>query len=134
MRLNSQYKVRTFFDDETRFRGKLKFKESLEINGFFEGSIESEGMLQIYSGAEVIADVKVGVLIVSGTIRGDVTVGEYLEFLEGGRIIGNIKCPNIVMAEGSVFQGRLQMLADSADPDIFKMPLERFRKTITRVS
>ena len=131
---NPAYKARTVLGGETKFNGILKFSDSLKIDGRFEGAIESAGFLMVETGAEVIADIRVGMLVVAGVIRGDVTADRRLELLPGGQIIGNIRCPNLVMAEGTGLQGRCEMLADPAGTDIFAVPLERLKKSIVRVS
>jgi cytoskeletal protein CcmA (bactofilin family) len=127
------YKVRTVLGGETKFNGILKYTDSLKIDGRFEGAIESTGFLMVESGAEVTADIKVGTLVVAGVIRGDVVAERRLELLPEGRIVGNIRCPNLIMAEGTGLQGRCEMLEDPSGTDIFEMPLDRLKKTIARV-
>ncbi len=131
---SSANKVRTVLGDETRFNGILRFKDSLKIDGHFEGAIESPGFLMVETGAEVVADISVGILVVGGIIHGNVTAAERLELLPGGRIIGNIRCPNLIMAESTGFQGRCEMLADPAGVDIFSVSLDRLKKTLARVN
>lgn len=129
---NPVYKARTVLGEETRFNGVLKFQDSLKIDGRFEGAIESPGFLMVETGAEIVADISVGTLVVGGIIHGDVTAVERLELLSGGQIIGNIKCPNLIMAEGTGFRGRCEMISDPGGVDIFSMPLDRLKKTISR--
>lgn len=128
------YKSRTVLGGETKFNGILKFDDSLKIDGRFEGAIESPGFLMVETGAEVVANINVGNLVVGGIVRGDVTVTERIELLPGGQIIGDIRCPNLIMAEGTGFRGRCEMLLNPTGIDIFSMPLDRLKKTIPRVS
>ncbi|MDF1567590.1 MAG: polymer-forming cytoskeletal protein [Spirochaetaceae bacterium] len=130
---NPVYRARTVLGGETKFSGILKFQDSLKIDGRFEGAIESPGFLIIENGAEVVADIHVGSLIVGGVIKGDVIATERLELLPGGSISGNIRCPSLVMAEGTGIQGRCEMLADPGGVDIFSMPLDRLKKSLPRV-
>jgi cytoskeletal protein CcmA (bactofilin family) len=37
----------TVLGNETSFKGTMKFKDSLKIDGFFEGNIESSGSLYV---------------------------------------------------------------------------------------
>lgn len=127
------YKVRTVLGGETKFVGTLRFKELLKINGRFEGVIDSTGFLIISADAVVVADIRVGTLMVSGTVKGDVNAQERLEVLPGGKIIGNVRSPNLVMAEGTGIQGRCDMLADPAGIDIFAMPPDRLKKSAGRI-
>lgn len=130
---STSYRVKTVLGGETVFSGTLKFNESLKINGRFEGVIESGGFLVVETGAEVIANVKVDVLVVGGKIRGDVYASSKLELLPGGHIEGNVYSPNLVMAEGAGVLGRCEMLAEPSNIDIFSMPLDRLKKTVARV-
>jgi len=120
----------TVLGEETNFNGTLKFQNSLEINGRFRGSIESSGFLLVETGAEVVATINVGTLVVRGLVRGDVIAGERMEILTGGEVIGNIKCTNLIMADGSGYLGRCEMLADSTEVDVFSMSREILKKTI----
>jgi len=119
--------------EETKFKGVLKFEDSLKIDGYFEGAIESPGFLMVESGSEVVADINVGVLVVGGLIRGDVSASERLEVLPGGSIVGNIRCSNLIMAENTGFQGDCEMLSDPSGMDIFSVPLDRLKKNLQRV-
>jgi len=132
-RIDNSFKPRTILGGETKFKGILKFEDSLKIDGRFEGAIESPGFLMVESGSEVIADINVGVLVVGGLIRGDVSASERLEVLPGGSIVGNIRCTNLIMAENTDFQGDCEMLYDPSGIDIFSVPLDRLKKNIKRV-
>jgi len=123
----------TVLGEETVFKGTLRFQDSLEINGSFKGTIESRGFLLVEAGAEIVANINVGTLVVRGLVRGDVIARERLEILGGGEIIGNIKCVNLVMIEGSGYRGRCEMLADPVGVDVFSMSQEILKRTISRV-
>ncbi|HQP50036.1 MAG TPA: polymer-forming cytoskeletal protein, partial [Spirochaetota bacterium] len=62
--------VATVFSKDTEFYGDLTFKKSLQINGYMEGEITSEGFLVIGEGATVKANIKAKVVIISGTVHG----------------------------------------------------------------
>jgi len=120
----------TVLGEETNFNGTLRFQDALEIGGKFNGIIESPGFLLVEAGAEVIATINVGTLVVRGLIKGDVVAGERLEILAGGEIIGNIKCSNLIMTGGSGYRGRCEMLGNSLGIDVFSMSQEMLKKTI----
>lgn len=124
---------RTVFGRETKFTGTLRFDESLKIDGRFEGAIKTSGFLMVEADAVVIADIEAGTLVVGGIIQGNVQVKKRLEILSGGRIIGNIRCPNLVAADGTSIQGWCEMLEESTGIDVFSMPSERLKKTLVSV-
>jgi cytoskeletal protein CcmA (bactofilin family) len=65
-------KISTTLGRETNFHGILKFRESLKIDGKFEGEIESPGFLYVENGAVVKANIKVGSIVIGGVVRGNV--------------------------------------------------------------
>ncbi|KGM43259.1 hypothetical protein S1OALGB6SA_1080 [Olavius algarvensis spirochete endosymbiont] len=123
----------TVLGEETDFNGVLRFQHSLEIDGKFKGTIESTGFLLVEEGAEIVANINVGTLVVRGLIKGDVIAGERLEILDGGEIIGDIRCTNLVMLGGSSYRGRCEMLANPIGIDVFSMSKEMLKRTISRV-
>ncbi len=127
------YKFKTVLGHETKFAGKLCYNDSLKIDGRFNGSIETPGFLMVESSAVVVANIKSGTLVVRGSIQGDVHVEKRLELLRGGKIIGNVRCPCLIMEDDTCIQGQCEMLADSFEIDIFSMPLDRLKKTVARV-
>lgn len=126
-------KVRTTLGREVRCSGNLRFKESLKIEGYFTGTIESLGFLMVEADAVVKANVRIGTLIVGGTVEGNVHAEKRLEILAGGKIIGDIRCPNLVVADGTELQGKCEMLADPAEIENLSMPLEQLKKVLKRV-
>lgn len=127
------HKVRTLFDEKTRFKGKLRYKHSLQINGSFDGSIDSPGLLFVESGALVRANIRVGTLIVSGRIEGNVHADESLEVRHNGSIKGNIATPSLVIHDDTEIQGNVKMLKDYSDVDIFSGSLEQLKNSVTGV-
>lgn len=117
--------VNTTFGKGTSFNGNLKFSSSLKINGKYEGRIESEGFLYVEKGAEVNADIKIGTIIIGGTVRGNILATEQVEMLEGSCVIGNVKTGKLRMAEKVVFEGKVEMLKDPSGINILSaLPLQ----------
>jgi len=101
--------VATILGPETYIDGSLRFKKSLKILGEFKGTIETEGLLIIGEEARVEANVKVGALILGGGLTGDVYAAERIEMLSTGRLIGNIKTPELRVETGVIFEGQCEM-------------------------
>ncbi len=103
-------KIKTVLGKGTYFDGDLNFNDSLKINGTFEGSINSTGLLVIGEDAVIKANVSAKSIIVIGTIEGDVYATEKVEMLPSGRIYGNIKAKKIKISDGVIFNGRCEMI------------------------
>ena len=121
-------KITTTLGKETSFNGVLHFKESLKIDGTFEGEIESPGFLYIENGATVKANIKVGSVVVGGVVRGNIEASERLEMLTTGKVFGNIRTAKLNIADGVVFEGKCEMIKNPEKLDIFSAPVANIKK------
>ncbi len=109
----------TTLGSQTVFNGTIRFDDSLRILGHCEGHIESKGSLAVEKGAEVVASIKVGSLVVGGTIKGDIEAVRQVELLPSGKVYGNIRTSQLKMADGVVFEGKVEMLKNADGVDVF---------------
>ncbi len=125
--------IRTTLGRETNFKGTMRFKDSLKIEGKFEGEIVSEGFLYIEEGAEVKANITVGSLVIGGIVRGNIIAYNKLEMLSTGQVYGNVKTRVLKIADGVVFDGKCEMIKDAENFDIFSAPVEDLKQTAKSV-
>jgi len=137
MAKNNEHKVHekivTTLGKETVFNGILRFRESLKIDGHFEGEIESPGFLYIENGAMVKANIKVGAVVIGGVVRGNIEASERLEMLSTGKVFGNIRTAKLNIADGVVFEGKCEMIKGPESVDIFSAPVEQIKKATQSV-
>ena len=101
--------ISTVFSKDTEFYGDLTFKKSLQINGYFEGEIISDGYLVIGEGAEVKANIRAKTVIINGTVHGNIEAVDKLEIQTIGKLYGNIRTSKLKIADGVVF-GKCEMI------------------------
>lgn len=101
--------VTTVLESDAEFEGKLTFEGVVQINGKFRGEIFSNGLLIVGEGGEVDANIDVGGVIISGTVRGTVLAKQKIEMLPPARVFGDINSPALVVSEGAVYEGRCSM-------------------------
>lgn len=123
-------RVRTRLGKDTRLKGTLRFTESVEVSGSFEGKIDAEGFLLIVDGADVRADIRARDIIVGGTVHGNIEASHRLDVLATGRIFGNIRTAQFRVADGVIFEGTCEMIRDADALDVFAAPLERVREAL----
>ena len=123
-------KVRTTLGRETSFRGTMRFSDSLKIDGKYEGEIVSSGFLYVEKGAMIKADIRVGSVVIGGTVRGNIEAAEKLEMLSTGQVYGNIKTSKLKIADGVVFEGKCEMLRNPERIDIFSAQVDQMKKTV----
>jgi len=129
----SAEKISTTLGKETDFHGILKFRESLKLDGKFEGEIESPGFLYVENGAVVKANVKVGSIVIGGVVRGNVEASERLEMLATGQVYGNIRTAKLNIADGVVFEGKCEMIKGPENVSVFSAPVGELKKTLQSV-
>lgn len=95
----------------TRVEGDLVFRGGLRVDGEVRGNIScengQEGTLVISEKASVEGSIRVGHLVVNGTVIGPIYAGETLELLPSARVTGDVEYHQIEMQQGAVIQGRL---------------------------
>ncbi len=58
-------------------------------------------------------------MIIEGQMKGDVESSERIEIRASGRIIGNLNCHKLALAEGCFFQGAIKMPGEDNRPLTF---------------
>ncbi len=102
--------VSGFIGGSTVVSGDAEFKGMLRIDGHFTGRVRSEkGTLIVSAGGVVDANVEVATARVNGTINGDISASERIEFGRSARVRGNIQTPALVIEEGAIFEGGCRM-------------------------
>lgn len=91
--------------------GTLAFRDAvnLQINGRFEGTLETKGNLSIGEHAQVKATINGEAIAISGTVTGNVTATSRLELLSTARLTGKVITPRLVMQDGAILHGSVEM-------------------------
>ncbi|NIO48444.1 MAG: hypothetical protein GTN73_03245 [Candidatus Aminicenantes bacterium] len=103
----------------TEFKGTLSGSDSLLIAGRFKGEIKSESLVRIDREGKIEGTINSPYVIVEGEINGDIMSAEHVELRAGARVLGNINTEKIVMAEGCILQGEVQMPKEEDKPFVF---------------
>ena len=113
-------------DVDASMQGTLSFKDpvNLRINGKFEGSLDTKGVLTIGSAANVTADIAGDSIIVEGKVRGKITAKVSLELMPSSVIDGEIYPTRLIVSEGAILNGKCQMLGDILNTDELARYLE----------
>ena len=91
------------------FKGDLSAEEDLLIQGRVEGSITHTQRLTVGPQGTVKANIRAHLIIVEGTVDGDLTADKSVFVKEGAKVIGNIFAPTVSILEGASFSGRIDM-------------------------
>ena len=94
-------KITGFFDKNTEIEGTLKFSGSFQIDGQFKGKIESDDILVIGENGRVESEVRVGIIIVNGEVKGEIFAKERVEIKPRGKAVGTITTPSLIVRDGA---------------------------------
>lgn len=108
-------KITGFFDKNTIIEGTLKFSGSFQIDGQFNGKIDSDAILVIGENGRVESDIKIGVIIINGEVKGNIHARERVEINHKGRVIGSITTPILTVQEGANLEAQCHT-TDLGDP------------------
>lgn len=98
-----------FIDSGCKINGTIEFQDTLRVEGKVKGRIESKNDLIVGDKGEVEGEVEVGVLYVSGIVRGKVKAFKKIVVHKGGKLLSDIETPTFVMEEGGIFEGSCNM-------------------------
>ena len=108
----------------TSCSGDLVFEHSLYIDGVFKGSIRSPGQLSVNESADIEADIDVAVLLVYGRVVGKIRASDRVEIHGGGKVVGDIRAPNLITKPGAVFRGNC-FIGEEDEPEVRPFKTER---------
>lgn len=89
--------------------GEISGDEDLTVRGSVKGRISITAALTVEGSGTVEADIESRNVEVSGSVTGNITASERMELKSEGRMIGDVKAPRILIADGAVFKGNVDM-------------------------
>ena len=91
------------------FKGDLTAEEDLLIQGRVEGSITHTQRLTVGAQGTVKANIRAQLIIVEGTVDGDLHAEKSVFVKESAKVCGNIFAPTVSIIEGANFSGSIDM-------------------------
>ena len=105
-------KTATVLGPTVEIEGEIEGEEDLVIQGRIQGKIVSRRDLTVDSSGKVEASITTKNLAVSGMLTGNVNASERVEVRKEGKMIGDIKAPRVIIADGAKFKGNIEMGVD----------------------
>ncbi len=103
---------KTVLGPTLEIEGEIEGEEDLVIQGRIQGKIVSRRDLTVDSSGKVEASITTKNLAVSGHLTGNVVASERVEVRKEGKMVGDIKAPRVVIADGAKFKGNIEMGVD----------------------
>ena len=106
---NPVERVTTVLGPNINWKGDLRGKGGVRIEGTLEGEIEVRGMVIIGETGRVTCEhVKADTVIVAGAVNGQITA-EKLEIRSTGRVFGDVTTKSFATEEGAFLRGKITM-------------------------
>jgi cytoskeletal protein CcmA (bactofilin family) len=98
-------------------KGQLTGSEDLAIEGKVEGTITLTGCrVTIGANGQVVAEIAAKSVLIGGQVKGSVRADERVEIAATGSLVGDVRAPRLVLADGARFKGSVDMDVTSAAP------------------
>jgi len=96
-------------EEGCKFEGNLSFQGMARIAGVVNGSIFSNDTVIISEGALVNADINANIILISGSVKGNIKATSRVEIVRPARFEGTIVTPSLIIEEGVIFHGTTKM-------------------------
>ncbi len=114
-------KLESFVGVNSHFKGDVRSKGTLRIDGTVEGNIEADWLI-LGEKANLRGDASARGIIVGGRMEGNITAREILEIRSKGQVIGDITTLKLVIVEGGMLMGRSSMNRDGSN--VVELPVK----------
>ena len=101
--------AKTILGSNAVFKGELTFKDTLCIDGEFEGKLTTSDKLIVAEQGVVLANIEAGTVICRGKITGNIIASQKVEIYSTGKILGDVHTPALMIELGAVFNGKSYM-------------------------
>ncbi|MCA3016598.1 MAG: polymer-forming cytoskeletal protein [Myxococcaceae bacterium] len=89
--------------------GEISGDEDLVIQGTVKGKIALKESLFVEASGVVEADIEVQNVDVAGRVTGNIAATDKVELKADCRVVGDVRAPRILIADGASFKGNVDM-------------------------
>jgi cytoskeletal protein CcmA (bactofilin family) len=89
--------------------GEISGDEDLVIQGTVKGKIALKESLIVANSGVVEADIETQNVEIAGQVTGNIAASDRVELKSDCRVVGDIKAPRILIADGASFKGNVDM-------------------------
>ncbi len=89
--------------------GEISGDEDLVIQGTVKGKISLKESLYVEASGVVEADIEVQNVDIAGRVTGNIAATDKVELKADCRVVGDVRAPRILIADGASFKGNVDM-------------------------
>ena len=98
---------------DARFDGLVALRAPGRIDGCVSGEVVASDLLWIGRSARVNARITAAEIVIAGEFEGEAEASGRIELLETARVRATLDTRNLILAEGSFFEGRCRTRPES---------------------
>ncbi len=106
-------KLETFIGANSNFTGELNVEGTLRVDGMVAGRVNADYVV-LSEISLVKGDITARRIIVGGRVEGNLKAQECVEIKSKGKIFGGILTNTFIVAEGAIFDGKIEMTIDES--------------------
>lgn len=108
-------KVNTIIGKDTVFSGTINGKGLIRIDGKADGTLQNQGDVVIGESGSVTLEIHARHVTIAGRYEGTLEADGKLELKKTGTAIGTFKANALVIEQGAVFSGTMEMKHDEGE-------------------
>ena len=89
--------------------GEISGDEDLVIQGTVKGKVSLKESLFVEGSGVVEADIDVQNVDIAGRVTGNIAASDKVELKADCKVVGDIRAPRILIADGAAFKGNVDM-------------------------
>jgi cytoskeletal protein CcmA (bactofilin family) len=110
--LSSSQTSMSYLGKSMKIKGKISSDEYLTVEGQVEGNIDISKTLTIGKNGYVNGTINADIVKLDGKAEGNITAASKLEIASSGTFQGTIKSDKLVIDEGAIFKGKVNVEDD----------------------
>ena len=101
--------LNAFIDQGSEFSGRLRFSDTVRIDGKFDGEISSDNTLIVGETGKIKATIQSETVIISGEVEGDIIAPSRVVIHKMAHVTGDIRTASLEVEEGAQINGQITM-------------------------
>jgi cytoskeletal protein CcmA (bactofilin family) len=93
-----------------RIVGEISAETNLRVDGEIQGRlVQSTQGVEVGESGHIVATIQAKIVKIGGEVNGDVAGTEKVIITRTGRVQGNLAAPRVVLEDGALFRGSIEM-------------------------
>ena len=99
----------TIIGSNINIEGDISGNDPLIIEGVVRGTVSVKSAVTVTQDGHVEANIESHSIEIAGSVEGNVSASDKIDIKAGGRLVGDVKAPRVLIADGAAFKGNINM-------------------------